>query len=221
MLGATTHLGPGQLLTRLRLIDHSGRRRRGLPPGMLAGAGLCCATAICHGAVMAAGVLRPHGPRLRIFIDFTYVELAVAVAGAARRLGTAGQLRATPDGGEQLRIPEGGALLHQFGATTALTTWQQHPKLIPAPRTPATGFVNSNTHRAQAAAARTITRVRNALDQLGDTVPTELAHAARLRLQHPQASLPQLGSLSDPPISKDTISGRLRRLLTLADRRAA
>jgi len=36
--------------------------------------------------------------------------------------------------------------------------------------------------------------------------------AGRLRLEHPQASLEQLGALADPPMTKDAVAGRLRRL---------
>ena len=36
-----------------------------------------------------------------------------------------------------------------------------------------------------------------------------------------QASLEELGALADPPMTKDAIAGRIRRLLALADKRAA
>jgi len=42
-----------------------------------------------------------------------------------------------------------------------------------------------------------------------------------LRTEHRHSSLEELGELADPPISKDAIAGRIRRLLSLADRRAA
>jgi DNA-binding transcriptional regulator WhiA len=45
--------------------------------------------------------------------------------------------------------------------------------------------------------------------------------AGELRIKHRQASLEELGQLADPPLTKDAIAGRIRRLLALADRRAA
>jgi cell division protein WhiA len=48
-----------------------------------------------------------------------------------------------------------------------------------------------------------------------------LVIAGRLRMEHQQASLEELGALSDPPMTKDAIAGRIRRLLALADKRAA
>jgi DNA-binding transcriptional regulator WhiA len=45
--------------------------------------------------------------------------------------------------------------------------------------------------------------------------------AGALRLEHKQASLEELGALHDPPLTKDAIAGRIRRLLAMADKRAA
>ncbi|NDF42433.1 MAG: DNA-binding protein WhiA [Actinobacteria bacterium] len=44
--------------------------------------------------------------------------------------------------------------------------------------------------------------------------------AGQLRITHGQASLEELGSLSNPPMTKDAIAGRIRRLLAMADKRA-
>ena len=55
---------------------------------------------------------------------------------------------------------------------------------------------------------------------LGDDAPEHLLQAGRLRLEHKQASLEELGSLSDPPMTKDAVAGRIRRLLAMADKRA-
>ncbi|WP_063786638.1 DNA-binding protein WhiA, partial [Rhodococcus opacus] len=63
-------------------------------------------------------------------------------------------------------------------------------------------------------------RVERALDILGDEVPDHLAAAGHLRVEHRQASLEELGQLADPPMTKDAVAGRIRRLLSMADRKA-
>jgi DNA-binding protein WhiA len=63
--------------------------------------------------------------------------------------------------------------------------------------------------------------VQRALEILGTDVPDHLVVAGRLRMEHQQASLEELGALSDPPMTKDAIAGRIRRLLALADKRAS
>ncbi len=62
--------------------------------------------------------------------------------------------------------------------------------------------------------------MHRALEVLGDDIPDHLLIAGRLRLQHHQASLDELGQLADPPMTKDAIAGRIRRLLALADKHA-
>jgi DNA-binding protein WhiA len=63
--------------------------------------------------------------------------------------------------------------------------------------------------------------VARALEILGDEVPEHLAAAGRLRMDHKQASLEELGSLAEPPLTKDAVAGRIRRLLAMADKRAS
>ena len=41
-----------------------------------------------------------------------------------------------------------------------------------------------------------------------------------MRLTHREASLEELGAFAVPPLTKDAIAGRIRRLLATADRRA-
>ena len=63
-------------------------------------------------------------------------------------------------------------------------------------------------------------RVQRALEILGPDVPEHLRVAGDLRVAHKQASLEELGALADPPMTKDAVAGRIRRLLAMADKRA-
>jgi cell division protein WhiA len=63
--------------------------------------------------------------------------------------------------------------------------------------------------------------VERALEILGTDAPDHLVMAGWLRVANRQASLEELGQLADPPLTKDAIAGRIRRLLAMADRRAA
>jgi DNA-binding protein WhiA len=81
-------------------------------------------------------------------------------------------------------------------------------------------FGDANHRRTTQAATEATARVQRALQVLGPDIPEHLLLAGRLRLDHPQASLDELGQLADPPMTKDTIAGRIRRLLALADNHA-
>jgi DNA-binding protein WhiA len=63
-------------------------------------------------------------------------------------------------------------------------------------------------------------RVERALEILADDAPEHLLIAGRLRLEFGQASLEELGQRADPPMTKDAVAGRIRRLLAMADKRA-
>ncbi len=78
-----------------------------------------------------------------------------------------------------------------------------------------------NQRRSAAAAAATVTRVQAALALLHGQDSEHLLVVGRLRLEHLQASLEQLGALADPSTTKDAVAGRLCRLLARADWQAA
>jgi len=75
----------------------------------------------------------------------------------------------------------------------------------------------ANQRRSAYAAATGVARVRAAMGLLHDGTREHLLAAGRLRLEHPQASLEELGAFADPPMTKDAVAGRLRRLLAVAD----
>ena len=82
-------------------------------------------------------------------------------------------------------------------------------------------FDDANLRRSARAAVAASARVQRAFEILGDEVPEHLVEAGQLRLEHRQASLEELGQLSDPQLTKDAVAGRIRRLLATADKRAA
>jgi DNA-binding protein WhiA len=82
-------------------------------------------------------------------------------------------------------------------------------------------FDDANLRRSARAAVAAGARVERALEILGDDVPDHLQVAGKLRLEHKQASLEELGQLHEPALTKDAVAGRIRRLLAMADKRAA
>ncbi|UQX10731.1 DNA-binding protein WhiA [Candidatus Mycobacterium methanotrophicum] len=210
--------GDGESLARRAgLLDAHGRLVRGLPAQLVGGQ--IAAEAVWRGAFLACGSLDERAIRL----DCPTPEAALALVGAARRLGVRARAR---DAGGVDRVTVRGRehialLLARIGAGETVRALQQRWAVRGArPRQPGE-FAGANQARATQAAADTAARARRALEILGDGAPAQLVQAARLRIEHQQVPLGQLGRLADPPLSKDTISGQLRRLLALADRAAA
>ena len=81
-------------------------------------------------------------------------------------------------------------------------------------------FDDANLRRSARAAVAAGARVERALEILGGDAPEHLTVAGQLRIEHRQASLEELGQLANPPLTKDAIAGRIRRLLAMADKRA-
>jgi len=111
------------------------------------------------------------------------------------------------------------ALLGQLGASAGVLAWQQRQLRRQVPSSTIASLETANQRRIAHAAATGVARVQAAM-LLQDEAPEHLLAVGRLRLEHPQASLEELGAFADPPMSKDAVAGRLRRLLSHADRHA-
>ncbi|MBQ6595330.1 MAG: DNA-binding protein WhiA [Clostridia bacterium] len=76
-----------------------------------------------------------------------------------------------------------------------------------------------NLQRRLTAAERRLEDIRFLEEELGlEALPFPLRQIARLQLEHPDATLVELGELLEPPLGKSGVNSRLRRLSFLADR---
>ena len=214
----------GEALARQTgLIDVRGRPVRGLPPQVVSGA-VCDAEAAWRGAFLAHGSLTEPGRSSSLEVTCPGPEAALALVGAARRLAISAKAREVR-GVDRVVIRDGdaiGALLTRLGAHDALMAWEERRmrREVRATANRLANFDDANLRRSARAAVAAGSRVERALEILGDQVPEHLQMAGHLRLAHKQASLEELGTLADPPMTKDAIAGRIRRLLAMADKLA-
>lgn len=216
--------GGSALARQVGLVDAQGRPIRGLPPAVVAG-GIAECEAAWRGAFLAHGSLTEPGRSSALEITCPGPEAALALVGAARRMGIAAKSREVR-GVDRVVIRDGdaiSALLTRLGAHESVLAWEERRmrREVRATANRLANFDDANLRRSARAAVAAGARVQRALEILGAEVPEHLLEAGRLRLQHQQASLEELGSLANPPMTKDAIAGRIRRLLALADRRAA
>jgi DNA-binding protein WhiA len=205
------------------LLDQRGRPVRGLPPQVVSG-GVCDAEAAWRGAFLAHGSLTEPGRSSALEITCPGPEAALALVGAARRMGIQAKAREVR-GVDRVVVRDGdaiGALLTRLGAHESVLAWEERRmrREVRATANRLANFDDANLRRSARAAVAAGARVQRALEILGDDAPDHLVGAGRLRLEHKQASLEELGQLADPPMTKDAVAGRIRRLLALADRRA-
>jgi DNA-binding protein WhiA len=215
----------GEALARQTgIVDASGRPVRGLPPVIVSG-GVGECEAAWRGAFLAHGSLTEPGRSSSLEITCPGPEAALALVGAARRLGIPAKSREVR-GVDRVVIRDGdaiGAMLTRLGAHESMMAWEERRmrREVRATANRLANFDDANLRRSARAAVAAGARVQRALEILGNEVPDHLAVAGRLCLEHQQASLEELGALANPPMTKDAIAGRIRRLLALADKRAS
>lgn len=217
-------LRDGELLARQTgLIDNRGRPVRGLPATLVSST-INEAKAVWRGAFLAHGSLTDPGRSTSLEVTAPGNEAAMALVGVARRLGVNAKAREVRNVFRVVvRDGEGiTELLTQIGAGVQAQKWEElrNRREVRGVANRLANFDDANLRRSAQAAVAAGARVQRALEILGEGAPTHLRYAGELRLKHRDASLDELGRLADPPMTKDAIAGRIRRLLATADRRA-
>ena len=214
----------GETLARQTgLLDARSRPVRGMPPQVVGGA-VCDAEAAWRGAFLAHGSLTEPGRSSSLEVTAPGPEAALALVGAGRRLGIQAKAREVR-GVDRVVVRDAeaiSALLTRLGAHDAVMVWEERRmrREVRATANRLANFDDANLRRSARAAVAAGSRVERALELLGADVPEHLREAGHLRLAHKQASLEELGQLADPPMTKDAVAGRIRRLLALADKKA-
>jgi DNA-binding protein WhiA len=218
-------LDGGETLARQTgLLDARRRPIRGLPNRLTTGSKDELA-AIWRGAFLAHGSLTDPGRSAALEITCPNNETAMALVGAAGRLGVAAKAREVR-GVHRVVIRDGeaiGAMLVQMGAHDTVTAWEElrQRREVRATANRLVNFDDANLRRSAQAAVAACARVERAMEILGPEMPEHLRYAGELRLRFRDSSLDELGHHADPPMTKDAVAGRIRRLLAMADKRAS
>jgi DNA-binding protein WhiA len=217
-------VGGGETLARQTgLLDARRRPIRGLPNRLTTGSKEELA-AVWRGAFLAHGTLTDPGRSAALEVTCPGNESAMALVGAAGRLGVAAKAREVR-GVHRVVIRDGdaiSAMLTQMGATETVQGWEEmrQRREVRATANRLVNFDDANLRRSAQAAVAACARVERAMEILGPGMPEHLRYAGELRLAHRDASLDELGHHADPPMTKDAVAGRIRRLLAMADKRA-
>lgn len=214
----------GETLARQTgLMDARRRPVRGLPNRLTTGNPEEVA-AVWRGAFLASGQLTDPGRSSALEVVCPGNESAMALVGAAARLGVASKAREVR-GVHRVVVREGesiSALLRALGAQETVESWEEirARREVRATANRLVNFDDANLRRSAQAAVAACARVERALEILSDDIPDHLRYAGELRLRFKEASLDELGHHADPPMTKDAVAGRIRRLLAMADKKA-
>jgi DNA-binding protein WhiA len=214
----------GETLARQTgLLDVKKRPVRGLP-NKLTTSPVTDLAAIWRGAFLASGSISEPGRSAAIEIVAPSAEAAMAMVGIGQRLGVASKAREVRMA-HRIMVRDGDAisdLLTTMGAPGAVSEWEKlrERREVRATANRLVNFDDANLRRSAQAAVAACARVERALEILGPEIPDHLLYAGRLRLSFRDASLDELGHHADPPLTKDAVAGRIRRLLAMADKKA-
>jgi DNA-binding protein WhiA len=214
----------GETLARQTgLLDPRKRPVRGLP-NKLTTSPVGDLSAIWRGAFLAGGSISEPGRSAAIEIVAPTGEAAMAMVGIGARLGISSKAREVRMA-HRVMVRDGEAiseLLTLMGAPGAVSEWEKlrERREVRATANRLVNFDDANLRRSAQAAVAACARVERALEILGEDIPDHLLYAGNLRLTHRDASLDELGHHADPPLTKDAVAGRIRRLLAMADKRA-
>ncbi len=215
----------GETLARQTgLLD--GRRRpvRGLPNKLTTGSHDEL-SAVWRGAFLARGSLTDPGRSAALEVTCPGNESAMALVGAAGRLKVPAKAREVR-GVHRVVIRDGEAIstmLVHMGAVATVVSWEElrQRREVRATANRLVNFDDANLRRSAQAAVAACARVERALEILDGRVPQHLQYAGELRLRFRDASLDELGHHAEPPMTKDAVAGRIRRLLAMADKAAS
>ncbi|MDL9979913.1 DNA-binding protein WhiA [Microbacterium candidum] len=215
----------GETLARQTgLLDQRRRAVRGLPNRLTTGNRADLA-GLWRGAFLASGTLSDPGRSAALEITCPSGEAAMALVGAAHRIGIAAKAREVR-GVPRVVVRETDAIrtaLQAMGAARTAAHWDalRERREVRAGVNRLVNFDDANLRRSAQAAVAACARVERAMEILGDEIPDHLREAGELRLAHRDASLDELGHHASPPLTKDAVAGRIRRLLAMADKKAA
>lgn len=110
--------------------------------------------------------------------------------------------------------------LNVIGAHTALLEFE-NARIIKDMRNQVNRLVNcetANLNKTVEAGVRQEGNIRYLINKIGyENIPHTLKEVARIRLEHPEVSLKELGEMMDPPLTKSAVNHRLRRLEKMAE----
>ncbi|MCL2740611.1 MAG: DNA-binding protein WhiA [Oscillospiraceae bacterium] len=193
-----------------------------LGPGRIAAVGGCCAKAALRTLFIRSGSL--SDPLKSYRMEIACPDGASAEAACALMRGFGMDAKAAERKGAHLAyINEAGDIadfLKAIGAGRSVFG-VENARVLKDVRNNVNRGVNcesANIGKTVSASARQADNIRYVLGRLGEGgLDRRLAEAAKVRLEHAEMPIGELGLMADPPITKSGMSHRLRRLEMMAE----
>jgi len=208
-----------QSLNEIGILDDAMNIAYGLLPRITKRS--CCAIAYLRGAFLAGGFVADPRGEYHFEIDTDNEQLASDLRELLARFGLTAKDRIRR--GVHVVYMKDAESIVQFlalvGATSALLK-SEDVRILKQMRAAVNRLVNmdtANVARSVAAAVAQLEDIHLLQEAVGlGSLPPALSEMARLRLEHPEASLAELGEYCDPKLAKAAVNHRIRRIHGLA-----
>lgn len=184
---------------------------------------LCCRRAYLRGAFLGAGsVNKPEG-NYHLEIITGSLEYAHSLAALMNKYP---DIQAKVGSRKKLHFvylkesEQIVAFLNIIGAHQALLNFE-NIRIVKGMRNQVNRLVNcetANLNKTVNASLKQVENIKLIDDLIGlDKLPLRLQDVARLRLEHPDVSLKELGELMEPPVGKSGVNHRMRKIEEISD----
>lgn len=182
----------------------------------------CCKRAFIRGAFMAAGSISDPNKSYH----FEIVCRTMQQASQLQRL--IGSFEADAKIVERkeryvVYLKEGSQIVDMLNVMEAYVALMQleNVRILKEMRNTVNRKVNcetANINKTVSAAVKQMEDINRIKEVIGfDNLPVSLVEIAQARLEHPEATLKELGTFLDPPVGKSGVNHRLRKLAEMAE----
>ena len=182
----------------------------------------CCKRAFIRGAFMAAGSISDPNKSYHFEIVCHTVEQAEQLQKLIGSFDADAKIVERKDR-YVLYLKEGSQIVDMLNVMEAYVALMQleNVRILKEMRNSVNRKVNcetANINKTVNAAVKQMEDIKKVQQVIGfDNLPAQLAEIAQARLDHPEATLKELGTFLDPPVGKSGVNHRLHKLAEMAE----
>lgn len=183
---------------------------------------ICCKRAFIRGAFMAAGSISDPNKSYHFEIVCHTMEQAMQLQQLMGNFDADAKIVERKER-FVLYLKEGSQIVDMLNVMEAYVALMQleNVRILKEMRNSVNRKVNcetANINKTVNAAVKQLEDIRKIQSVIGfDDLPGPLAEMAQVRLEHPEATLKELGTFLDPPVGKSGVNHRLRKLAEMAE----
>ena len=225
---ASTEMDGRQAARILAALRWDGENFMGIPLNERRADGLlvqqtCCKRAFIRGAFMAAGSISNPNKSYHFEIVCRTMDQALQLQELMAGFEAEAKIVERKER-YVIYLKEGSQIVDMLNVMEAYVSLMnlENVRILKEMRNSVNRKVNcetANIHKTVNAAVKQMEDIKRIQSTIGfEQLPNTLAEMAQVRLEHPEATLKELGTYLDPPVGKSGVNHRLRKLAEIAEK---